>query len=130
MPKSETKTSHEYEWQFTAENSWLIERISKLKNVGLDREKFKKNLEWWFIRTMKLIRLPNYVKNSPINMRSVRKYRATEYVKLHTECLVMQDCEAPPNPLQHVTIYTTKHSYAAPGSDSKPKAVRRIIDRG
>ena len=52
------------------------------------------------------------------NMRSIRAFRATEWLKLYTEYKVMKWVPEPPNPLTHSTSKTVKDHYATQGSDN------------
>ena len=62
-------------------------------------------------------------------MRTVRAYRATEYMKLRAEYMVMEWTPLPPNPLQHLSVKTTLTYYAAQGSDSEWEARRRCVEK-
>ena len=62
-------------------------------------------------------------------MRTVRAYRATEYIRLRAEYKVMKWTPEPPNPLQHLSDKTTLTYYAAQGSDSQWEARRRCVQK-
>ena len=58
-------------------------------------------------------------------MRTIRAYRATEYIKLRAEYKVMGWNPCPPNPLQHTNDRMTLENYAAKGSDNVHEARKR-----
>ena len=62
-------------------------------------------------------------------MRTIRAYRATEWVKLDTEYKVMNWRPAPPNPLQHRDRKTAIENYAAKGSDDIQEAYKRCLEK-
>ena len=62
-------------------------------------------------------------------MRSIRKYHATEWVKIFYEYEVMNWQPPPPNPLQHTTIKTTLTKYAEKGIDNKWEARKRCVEK-
>ena len=52
------------------------------------------------------------------NLRSIRAFRATEWLKLYTEYKVMGWVPEPPNPLTHTNPKTVIEHYATKGSDN------------
>ena len=63
------------------------------------------------------------------SMRTIRSYRATEYIRLKAEYKVMGWTPLPPNPLQHLTDTTTLLHYAAKDSDSLWEARKRCKEK-
>ena len=62
-------------------------------------------------------------------MRSMRCYRATEWVKRRAECEILGDL-VPPNPLQHETdAKTIIKNYAAKGANNQLEARRRCWEK-
>ena len=61
----------------------------------------------------------------PYQMRSVRCTIATEYLKAWAEAKILQ-VDAPPNPLQHTDLKTTKEHYAEIGADDMHEARKRL----
>ena len=64
-------------------------------------------------------------KKQIYSMRTIRAYRATEYIKLRTEYKVMGWSPSPPNPLQHTNDRMTLDNYAEKGSDNVHEARKR-----
>ena len=62
-------------------------------------------------------------------LRTVRAYRATEYVKLLKEYEIMKWEPKPLNPLAHTDLKMTLTKYAEKGCDSEMAARRRCIDK-
>ena len=60
-------------------------------------------------------------------MRSVRAFRATEWVELDTEYKMMDWKDPPRNPLQHLNVKTTLKKYAELGSNDENSAKHRCI---
>ena len=91
-----------------------------------DEETFTKALDYWFGKVMKLTELPSENENGhKYTMRSIRCYRATEWVKRRAECEILGDL-VPPNPLQHETnAKTIIKNYAAKGANNQLEARRR-----
>ena len=87
-------------------------------------------LDYWFNKTMKAAKLPlRNEKGQKFTMRSIRCYRATEWVKECSECKVLKWPE-PPNPLQHEKdSLTVKKNYAKRGADSELEAFRRCREK-
>ena len=68
-------------------------------------------------------------KNQKYTMRSIRCYRATEWVRDCAECKVLKWPE-PPNPLQHEKdSMTVKKNYSQRGADSYLEALRRCREK-
>lgn len=63
------------------------------------------------------------------NMRSVRCYHATRWVKICADYKFMEWDDPPPNPLQHVKPGLTKTTYAEIGADSEEQAIHRCVLR-
>lgn len=87
-------------------------------------------LDYWFNKTMKDAKLPlRNEKGQKFTMRSIRCYRATEWVRECAECKVLKQLE-PPNPLQHEkNSLTVKKNYAQRGADSELEAYRRCREK-
>ena len=62
-------------------------------------------------------------------MKAVRKFRATEWVRLYAEYKVMDWKDYPPNPLQHKSPKMTLDAYAEKGSDHEFAARRRCFEK-
>lgn len=63
------------------------------------------------------------------DLRTIRAYRATEWVKLAMEYRVMNWKPEPPNPLQHTDWKTTLDHYAVKGCESELEARRRCSQK-
>lgn len=63
------------------------------------------------------------------NLRSIRAFRATEWLMLYTEYQVMKWVPEPPNPLTHTSPKTVIEFYATKGSDNKWQARKRCYER-
>ena len=87
-------------------------------------------LDYWFNKTMKAAKLTlRNEKGQKFTMRSIRCYRATEWVMECAECKVLKWPE-PPNPLQHEKdSMTVKRNYAQRGADSELEAYRRCREK-
>ena len=64
----------------------------------------------------------------PYQMRSVRCTIATEYLKVWAESKILK-VDAPPNPLQHTDLKTTREHYAEMGADDLHEARKRLTER-
>jgi len=63
------------------------------------------------------------------NLRSIRAFRATEWLKLYTEYKVMKWVPEPPNPLTHSSPKTVIEFYATKGSDNEWQARKRCCEK-
>ena len=95
-----------------------------------DEYELSEKLDYWFNKTMQDAKLPiRSSKNQKYTMRSIRCYRATEWVKECAECKVLNWPE-PPNPLQHEKDSTTvKKYYAQRGADCRLEAFKRCREK-
>lgn len=69
-------------------------------------------MEYWFTKTLLDAGLPKKIKEGTYNMRSIRCYIATEWIKLKTEYEQMEYPNEPINPLQHIKPGITANVYA------------------
>ena len=65
--------------------------------------------------------------NRPYCLRTIRAMRASEYIKLYFEYLVMDWKPVPPNPLMHENIQMTLDRYAKKGTNNIHEARMRCI---
>ena len=63
------------------------------------------------------------------NLRSIRAYRATEWIKLVMEYKRMRWSPEPPNPLSHTDWKTARDHYATKGCDNEWEASKRCVDK-
>lgn len=72
--------------------------------------------------------LTRHKNKDEYSLRTIRAYRATEWVKLVMQYRVMGWTPEPPNPLSHTQWKTTLDNYAAKGCESEQEARRRCFD--
>ena len=104
VPAEFTKTKTDYCWLLPVHMNEIVVNILELEHTGYNN---KEGL---------LIGLNNYYTDQILNrsgiqtrdasgklysMKSIRKFRATEWVLLYSEYKVMEWKDCPPNPLQH-----------------------------
>ena len=100
-PADYNKTDRDYLWLLPKAMNIVLESV--LFNLPpspfIDEETFTRALDYWFGKVMKETKLPREDENKhKYTMRSVRCYRATEWVKKRAECEIIGDL-VPPNPL-------------------------------
>lgn len=67
--------------------------------------------------------------NKMYSLRTIRAYRATEWVKLAVEYQVMGWKPEPPNPLSHTQWKTTLDNYAVKGCENIFEAKKRCFEK-
>ena len=132
MPANHTKTAIVYEWYLPVEANDIVKEILSLGNTGYaNYRKLTDGLSDYFDdQILKKAGIPteNNLKLK-YNMRSIRKYRATEYVKLLTDYVTMGWAPLPSNPFQHTDLRMTISRYAAAGSDNKVQSQLRCFEK-
>ena len=88
--------------------------VKTLKQSKLPKkwELMHSQMEYWFTKTLLDAGLPKKIKEGTYNMRSIRCYIATEWIKLKTEYEQMEYPNEPINPLQHIKPGITANVYA------------------
>ena len=121
-PIEVNKTEMDYFWLLPPEAEEVVKAIMQhaspeygdFKILADDMRSYFQN------QVMKKIGVKTrYSAKRLFNMRSIRAYRATEWLKLFTEYKVMKWVPEPPNPLTHTNEKTVKDHYATRGSDNK-----------
>ena len=125
-PAEITKTGLDYTWILPDEATCFVAAIRELDGTGFaDYEKLKDSLRSFFSHTvLPGARVPRQSPTGELySLRSLRCMRATEYVRLLLEYLVMGWEPKPLNPTNHTSLKTTLANYAEAGCDD-PIAVR------
>ena len=132
MPKEHTKTKVDYVWLVPAVLNDLVQAMITHDGTGYDDyEKLKDSLRKFFADTV----LPEAgvrrqaAPKKLYNLRSIRAFRATEWVKLDMEYKMMEWRDPPRNPLQHLNVKTTLKKYAELGSNDENSAKKRCITK-
>ena len=130
MPKEHTKTNVDYVWLVPAELDNLVPAMISHDGTGYDNyEALKDSLRKYFSDTV----LPDAgvprqaAPRKLFNLRSIRAFRATEWIKLNMEYKIMKWRDPPRNPLQHLDVKTTLKKYAEQGSNDENSAKQRCI---
>jgi len=131
-PASEVKTNKDYFWLLPHAFNAICKMIINLKGTGFKcKDDLKKAMRGYFTKSV-LSKADVPVHSKPghtYSLRTLRAYRATEWMQLVTEYKIMGWEPLPPNPLQHETDATTKRHYAAKGCDSEWEARKRICEK-
>ena len=131
-PAAYNKTPRDYLWLLPKSMNEVIEDfLFKLpKSPFIDAETLTKALDYWFGKIMKLTKLIRHDnKGHKYTMRSIRCFRATEWVMKRTECEILGDV-VPPNPLQHeANARTIIQNYAKKGADDLFEARKRCWEK-
>lgn len=120
VPASNTKTKRDYLWLLPSSHDDIAARILGLGDSGFrTADELKRSLKAFYRdQVLKKAEVPvHHNERRLYDMRSIRAYHATEWVKLVTEYRLMNWKPEPLNPLQHETERMTKEHYAAKGSD-------------
>ena len=131
-PAIVTKTKRDYFWLLPPEADVLVTAIKNHERTEFsDFADLKETLRSFFATQIlgKTGLKERYSTKRLYNLRSIRAYRATEWLKLKTEYKVMGWYPEPPNPLSHTTDRTIIQHYAAKGSDNEWEARRRCFNR-
>ena len=132
VPAEHTKTNTEYLWLLPNEIAYAVDLVRGHQGTGFNtKDKLRESLENFYTRQiLEKAAVPTKdAKGNLYSMKSIRKYRATEWVKLVTEYKVMKWHPLPPNPLQHKSASMTLAVYAEEGADNELKARRRCVDK-
>ena len=129
-PAQITKTNLDYFWLLPPKFDAIVACIFKHETTGFSNFKsLKDSLRSYF--SNKVLRKAGVVTrhNSKrlYSLRTIRAYRATEWVKLVMEYRIMGWKPEPPNPLSHTQWNTTLANYAAKGCESEYEARRRCF---
>ena len=131
-PAQITKTSLDYFWLLPPKFDAVVSGILKHEATGFSSFKsLKDSLRSYF--SNKVLRkagvLTRHKNRKLYSLRTIRAYRATEWVKLVMQYRVMGWKPEPPNPLSHKQWKTTLDNYAAKSSESEWEARRRCFDK-
>lgn len=131
-PAKEVKTKRDYFWLLPNEFDKVVPLILNHTNTGFNNYKvLNKSLRSFFSKQV-LAKADVPMSHAPMkmyNMRTLRAYRATEWMNLVAEYKIMRWEPLPPNPLQHETDKTTKENYALQGSGNELQARKRICEK-
>ena len=130
VPASDTKTDKDYFWLISASHTKIMDMIVQNINTGFaSAEALKKSLKAYFReQTLKKADIPvHHSGNRLYNMRSIRSFHATEWVKLVLEYRLMGWTPEPPNPLQHESERMTIDHYATKGVTNKVEVQQRCL---
>ena len=84
------------------------------------------SLDYWYEKLRRDAGVKEKAPNGgSLNMRSVRCYHATEWVKVEAEYKFMGFDMAPPNPLQHASRTLTVNTYAEKDAGNEEEAIKR-----
>ena len=123
-----TKTHRDYTWMIPNEANDIVDLILRLGTTDYTKQDvLKEDLKYWYWKTMRDAGLDlENEDDERLNMRSIRCYFATEWVKFDAECKWM-GWTRPPNPLQHESATTTLRYYSETGADNQQDAIKRCI---
>ena len=131
-PKEITKTARDYLWLLPVEMNPFAHAILVHGGTGFaGYEKLKDSMRKFFTDTV----LPGAgapreaAARKLYSLRTVRAFRATEYIKLLKEYEVMGWRPEPINPLSHTDLKTTLKYYAETGADEVLAARLRCIEK-
>ena len=133
-PGSFNKTGKPYVWlvpNYEGVFDAIVNHFNHLEESPFeDEEDLSERLDYWYNKTMRDAKLLiRNSKNQKYTMRSIRCYKATEWVRECAESKVLKWPE-PPNPLQHEKdSMTVKKNYAQRGADSELEAYRRCREK-
>ena len=131
-PSDDVKTRRNYFWLLPMRTDAVVKQLRELTDTGYGKhETLTATLnKFWDRQILAKVNVPQTDPHGHrYSMRTVRAYRATEYIRLRAEYRVMQWKPEPPNPLQHLSTKTTLTYYAAQGSDSEWEARRRCVEK-
>ena len=120
VPAEHTKTDTEYEWLLPNEILYAVELIRDHQGTTYSTsDKLREGLDNFYDdQILAKAGVPvRDDKGNLFSMKAVRKFRATEWVKLHAEYKVMKWKPYPPNPLQHESAKMTLAAYAEKGAN-------------
>ena len=132
MPGEYTKTRVDYVWLVPAELNDLVPAMFSHDGTGYNTWKeLKESLRKFFADTvLPGAGVPRQAGPRKLyNLRSIRAFRATEWVKLDMEYKMMKWKDPPRNPLQHLNVKTTLKKYAEQGSNDENSAKQRCIEK-
>ena len=132
MPSDETKTRVDYCWLIPVKKNWFITLWKDLDICNFKSDKhLYDQLDYWYGKIRKDAGVPAQFDEygGKYNMRSVRCYHATKWVRTVADYKFMEWDDPPPNPLQHVKPTLTKATYAEEGADNTDAAMRRCLFR-
>ena len=131
-PKEITKTARDYRWLLPVEMNPFTDAILAHGGTGFaSYEDLKDSMRRFFTDTV----LPgagaprNATPKKLFGLRTVRAFRATEYIKLLKEYEAMDWEPKPINPLSHTDLKTTLKYYAEMGADDILEARLRCIEK-
>ena len=127
-PSDFTKTHRDYRWLIPNQANDIVDLILRLGTTDYTKQDvLKEDLKYWYWKTMRdaALSLENE-QGERLNMRSIRCYFATEWIKLDAECKFM-GWPRPPNPLQHESAATTRRYYSASQADNQEDAIKRCL---
>ena len=131
-PKSITKTKRDYEWLVPLElNCYVRDLLSHPRTGFRSWDDLKSALaNYWERRVLAQAGVPRHPDTyGCYSLKTVRALRATIWLKLVEEYRVMKWEPAPPNPLAHTDIKTTKERYAEKGADNIYDARLRCVEK-
>ena len=129
-PKAVTKTKQDYFFLLPNELTPFVSKIKQHMKTGFNQyEVLTTSLAHYFTRkVIKMAKVPNNpATNRPYCLRTIRAMRASEYIKLYYEYVVMDWKPMPPNPLMHEDIQMTLDRYAMKGTNNIYEARKRCI---
>ena len=127
-----TKTKRDYRWHLKNDDNIFYNVLQKVDiSYYKDAYRLYAGLDYWFekVRADAGVDSTNG-KGGFHNMRSVRCYHATEWVKFREDMIFMKWIKAiPPNPLQHATVAFTIKTYAEKGANDSKAAQERCLKK-
>ena len=132
MVSKATKTHKHYTWLIPRKRNWFVKLVQAADTSCCGKVAFlADNITPWFHRIRDEAGVPS--KEGPnlgnYNLRSVRCYQATKWVKLCAEYKVMGWDMPPENPLQHTTPALARSTYAEADAADENQARRRCIKK-
>ena len=128
VAEQNTKTGLNYFWLLPKETDQVVKLLLAHEDTGFGSYKTLQKALLPFYEKQVLGKADVPVKSpcqQRYSMRTIRAFRATQYVKLKAEYKAMGWKPAPPNPLQHTNDRMTLDNYAEKGSDNIHEARKR-----
>ena len=131
-PGSVTKTGRDYFWLLPTSLDEAVKGVREHASTGFETwQELKISLKDYFLKQVLQKEKLKYRHNAKkqYSLKSLRAYRATEWVKLFMEYKKMGWKPEPPNPLAHTDMGTTLKNYAMKGCNSEMEASARCIEK-
>ena len=132
MVSSATKTHKYYTWLIPRKRNWFVKLVQAADTSSCGKASFlSDSIGPWFHKIRDEAGVPSHEgpNRGKYNMRSVRCYQATKWVKLCTEFKVMGWEMPPENPLQHTTPALARSTYAEADAGDENRARQRCLKK-